>query len=285
MITTISFLIILLITFFLFTLLERLFKSGLEFKALLDFLILLALGLFLILLDIELGWIDLSLLAASVLIVYIYFLMKDTERVIFKKRSRNKIDKLVDKIYRNKETLFQKIKSDAHLDDYFYLKLEYEKGNAKNRNLQERYKNFYKMHLFGFTQEFYEKYFDFLKKGETDLKKVLKDLSKIENESGKKTVQLAFASKLVHTVDSTKPLYNSTVSNIFNLTVKRGSLNERIKSSLEAYSELEAQYDNLLQREKIKTVINRFRERFNFKEGILTDYKLLDLILKHVSDL
>lgn len=285
MTTTLSFFIILLITFLLFTLIGKLFKVELEFVSLLNFLVLVAIGLFLVLLGVDLGWVDLSFLATSTLIIYIYFLLKSSKREFFKKRSKNKLDKLINKIYKNKETLFQKIKSDDHLDDYFYLKLEYEKGNVENKNFQEKYKSFYKMHLFGFTQEFYEKYFEFLKKGETDLEKVLKELSQIENENEKKTVQLAFTSKLVHTVDSTKPLYNSTVSDIFDLTVKRGSLEERIQSSLEAYKKLENQYKELLERDKMNLVIEKFRERFDFKEGILTDYKLLDLIFKHVSDL
>jgi len=285
MTTILSFFIILLITFLLFVLLGKLFEAELEFLSLFDFLILVALGLLLILLEVGLSWIDLSLLATSVLIVYIFFALKSSDKKIFKKKDRNKIDKLVNKIYRNKETLFQKIKSDDHLDDYSYLKLEYEKGNVKNINFQERYKSFYKMHLFGFTQEFYQKYFEFLKNGNDNIEKILRELSQIENESGKKTVQLAFTSKLIHTVDSTKPLYNSTVSDIFDLTVKRGPIEERIQSSLEAYKELKNQYQKLIKRDKIKTVIEKFRERFNFKEGILTDYKLLDLIFKHVRDL
>ncbi len=266
-------------TYLLFLILNKNLKAYYELVSFLTFLLILALEVLLYLFVDFSIFENLSFLILSVIIFYIYYSVKHPSNSLFFRSNENKIERIADSICLHKKALFQRIKSDGDLSDYFYLKLEYEKGNVKNKNFQERYKSFYRMHLFGFTPEFYNKYFQFLREGETDLKKILEELSKIKNESGKKTVQLAFASKLIHMVDNTKPLYNSTVSDIFNISVRRGSIKVRIKSSLEAYSELEKNYQELLENEKIREVIDEFRKKLNFKEGILSDYKLLDLIL------
>jgi Ca2+/Na+ antiporter len=277
--TLIIFISILIGSFLSFLILNKILKAYYEFISFLTFLLVLSVGtLFYLLVDFSISN-NIYFLFFSIIVFYLYYSMKHPSNSLLFRGNENKIERIADSICVHKKSLFQRIKSDSHLNDYFYLKLEYEKGNVKNKNFQERYKSFYRMHLFGFTSEFYEKYFKLLEKGETDLKKILEELSKIKNESGKKTVQLAFASKLIHMVDNERPLYNSTVSNIFNINVRRGSIKVRIKSSLEAYQELEKNYQKLLKNEKVEEAINNFRGKFNFQEGVLSDYKLLDLIL------
>ncbi len=261
--------------------------SSVDFITLVNFLFFLTVGLLFANLGVEILPTDLVAFSVSLLIVYIYFSIRDRseKRGENKLKEVKKLDKLGSEIYKKRKKIFKLIEHKANLDDYFYLKIEYEKGNVKNEKFRKTYKNFYNMYPFGFTDEFYEKYFDFLSEGETDIRKILNELSKIEDKNGKKSVQLAFASKLVHTVDSSMPLYNSTVADLFNLAIAKGDLERKIDSSLEIYGKLKTFHGSLAAKDSIKRAMLEFRKRNNFKEGILSDAKLIDLLIKSHKEL
>ena len=241
-------------------------------------------GLLLLNINIEVLPTDLIYFSVSLLAVYIFFSIEKKKRVK-KPREVKKIDKLTQKLYKNRNELFEVVEKNSNLDDYFYLKVEYEKGNVRDQKFQSKYKNFYNMYVFGFTEEFFEEYFSFLDEGETDLRKILTELSKIKNKKGKKSVQLAFASKLIHTIDSEMPLYNSTVSDFFKLTIPKGKTKKKIDSSIEIYEKLKVIHGSLSARDKIQKLSTEFRERNNLKKGILSDSKLIDLFIKASQEL
>ena len=236
-------------------------------------------GLIFVNLNIEVLSTDLVYFSVSLFIVYLFFLAQKRKR-IEKPQEVKKIEKITKKLYKNKSEVYEVIEESSNLEDYFYLKVEYEKGNVKNEKFQSKYKSFYNMYVFGFTEEFFNKYFDFLDQGETDLKKILTELSQIRNKNGKKSVQLAFASKLGHTIDSEMPLYNSTVSDLFKLSIPKGGVAKKINSSLEIYEKLKVIHGSLAARDKIQKMAIEFREKNNLKKGILSDSKLIDLFLR-----
>ncbi len=280
-----SFLVILSTVLLSFLLFRQFFKKlSVEFITIVVFLSLSCSGLILNYAGVEILPVDFVSFSIAMLISYLFFWYKD-EKIKPEVKTIKRLESLVDQIYKNKGKLFILIKENSNLEEYFYLKIEYEKGNANNQEFQKRYKNFYKMHISGFTEELYKKYFELLKNGETDLRKILKELSLIKDKNGDNTVQLAFASKLIHTVDSGFPLYNSVVAKELNLISKSGSVKERIESSLSVYEELKSYYGALSSRKRIRSVANHFRERFNFKEGILSDVKILDLLIKQKEEL
>lgn len=246
------------------------------------FFVIVALGLSLLNLEVEILPTDLVFFSVSILIVYLFFSINKRGESGELKEVK-KVEKLADKIYKKRKSIFKKIDKKSNLDDYFYLKVEYEKGNVKSEKFQKRYKKFYNMYVFGFTDEFYEKYFEFMDSGVTDLKKILKSLSKIKDKNGKKSVQLAFASKLIHTIDSEMPLYNSTVSNLFDLSIPKGDIEKKINSSLKIYDELKSYHGSLAGKDQIKRSIIEFRKRNDFKEGVLSDAKIIDLFIKSIS--
>ncbi len=283
MTTISSFLIIASTVFLIFLFLRHIFKkASIEFVTLMTFFVIVALGLSLLNLEVEILPTDLVFFSVSILIVYLFFSINKRGESGELKEVK-KVEKLADKIYKKRKSIFKKIDKKSNLDDYFYLKVEYEKGNVKSEKFQKRYKKFYNMYVFGFTDEFYEKYFEFMDSGVTDLKKILKSLSKIKDKNGKKSVQLAFASKLIHTIDSEMPLYNSTVSNLFDLSIPKGDIEKKINSSLKIYDELKSYHGSLAGKDQIKRSIIEFRKRNDFKEGVLSDAKIIDLFIKSIS--
>ncbi len=233
--------------------------------------------------------IDLVFFSISLLLVYAYssaFDSKEVEEGNNNKKSMeklNRVDRVATDITKSKKVVFEKIEKNSDLDEYFFLKIEFEKGNVSSKKFKERYMNFYNMKVFNFSEKFLKKYFNFLEIGETDLRKILKVLSGIKNKNGKRTVQLAFASKLIHTVDADFPLYNSAVSEYFNLNITNGTIEEKIDSSVDIYQELISYHKALANREKVKKAMNDFREDKNLKEGILSDAKLIDLFIKAIQ--
>ena len=275
-----SFSIIAITVFLVFLFFNFIFKkSSVEFKTFMTFITGVVVGLIFVNLNIEVLSTDLVYFSVSLFIVYLFFLAQKRKR-IEKPQEVKKIEKITKKLYKNKSEVYEVIEESSNLEDYFYLKVEYEKGNVKNEKFQSKYKSFYNMYVFGFTEEFFNKYFDFLDQGETDLKKILTELSQIRNKNGKKSVQLAFASKLGHTIDSEMPLYNSTVSDLFKLSIPKGGVAKKINSSLEIYEKLKVIHGSLAARDKIQKMAIEFREKNNLKKGILSDSKLIDLFLR-----
>lgn len=267
------FITILITVFLLFMLFDHLFgKPEKEFTSIMTLLTLAIVGLIIYNFEVQIRPVDLIYCAVAIFAVYLFYPNKE-------KKVKHPI--VVDFVngFRDKKEIISKLK-EIDLEEYFFLKLEYEKGNVQNKKFQRRYKNFYNMYPFGFTEKFYNAYFKMMEEGETNLKTILNTLSKIKDKKGEKSVQLAFASKLLHMVDSEMPLYNSTVAKVFNLQIRKGTIDEKVDHSIVLYQKLQNYYQQLLQQSVIKEIIEIFRDESNLNQGVLSDAKLIDMIIK-----
>jgi len=140
--------------------------------------------------------------------------------------------------------------------------------------------------------EHFDKYFELLENEETDLVVILKELYRIPRQKGDHALFLSFATKLIHTVDNTFPIYDNNISTILNLPrVKYDnlSLEQKINQRIEIYEELKNNFSELLADEEILSLLNRFRNKFeqfnrensNFEweDELINDVKLLDSVL------
>lgn len=267
------FITILITVFLLFMLFDHLFgKPEKEFTSIMTLLTLAIVGLIIYNFEVQIRPVDLIYCAVAIFAVYLFYPNKE-------KKVKHPI--VVDFVngFRDKKEIISKLK-EIDLEEYFFLKLEYEKDNVQNKKFQRRYKNFYNMYPFGFTEKFYNAYFKMMEEGETNLKTILNTLSKIKDKKGEKSVQLAFASKLLHMVDSEMPLYNSTVAKVFNLQIRKGTIDEKVDHSIVLYQKLQNYYQQLLQQSVIKEIIEIFRDESNLNQGVLSDAKLIDMIIK-----
>ncbi len=123
-------------------------------------------------------------------------------------------------------------------------------------------------------------------KNKFNLKAILNKLYDIKIVRKKKSVhsvQFSFATKLIHTLDDTMPIYDSSIALLFNLEKKGRDKEEQISSCDNIYCKFQEDFKSVLNHKDIKEIIKEFREKFrwNEKEDVerVSDEKILDFIL------
>ena len=90
---------------------------------------------------------------------------------------------------------------------------------------------------------------------------------------------MSFATKLLHTLDNSKPIFDAEVSAVINKRVTGNIKEEKIKSAKDIYAYLENLYLVLVGNEKIQEVIKEFRAKFSVDTKRITDQKVLDFLI------
>lgn len=176
-----------------------------------------------------------------------------------------------------------KILSSLNFEDvsvYVFLKDEYSKGNILNNFVfQFVFKAWYGLNNAGLSDEIKNRYFSLLADRQTDLEIILSELYEIPTLNGNNAIQFVFATKLLHTINNNKPIFDSQVGNIINMRVRGSSKNEKIDSCIEIYDYLKDLYTKLITNKRIKEVISKFRLKFNVDTEKISDTKILDFII------
>jgi len=194
------------------------------------------------------------------------------------------INEIVKLLKNKKDIIFKKLKEDRKsLESYIFISTEFKKGNTRtNKRFQEEYKDFYVMKAAGLTQAFFDKYFQLLENGETDLRKILRDLSKIPRRKGDYSVQLSFATKLIHTIDNNSPIFDSNIAKVFGLKLKyTEDLDRKIEDRISTYETLKKKFGMLLKSPEVQEIISDFKKRLGVN---INDVKMLDFILWKVGE-
>lgn len=193
---------------------------------------------------------------------------------------------IINLIKEYREKIFSELSKDKKsFDDYKFIITKFESGNiANDGEFKKVYRRFYVLNRGGLGEKLIDRYFELLQRGETDIKKVLIELSKIPRLNGKPAVLLSFASKLIHTVDNYQPIYDSRVAKIFNIKLNYNikDINEKIDDRLAAYNLLKKTFNEILASQEIKEIIKDFKERLKVNIG---DVKMLDFILWKLGDI
>jgi len=186
---------------------------------------------------------------------------------------------IIAKLIKNKRRIiFKKLDEDRKsLKSYAFISREFKKGKTPTREFQKVYKDFYVLTAAGLTQEFFDRYFQLLENKETDLKKILKILSKIPRRKGDYAVELSFASKLIHTVDNNSPIFDKNVANVLGIKLNyKEDLDERIEDRVRAYELLKRKFTVLLKNPEVQEIISDFKEKLG---ADINNIKMLDFIL------
>jgi len=190
-------------------------------------------------------------------------------------------EEVIKEIFKKQDIILSKIERES-IDVYLYLKKEFEKGDVKNNLVfQFVFRSFYRLDNAGLSNKLKENFFELLVNKESDLEKILEELYKIPNRKDQNTIQISFATKLLHTLDNDKPIIDAEVSQVFpKIKAKTGgSKEEKIKFCLKIYEELKNIFLNLLQDEEIRKIISKFRFKFNVNRENISDIKVLDFII------
>jgi hypothetical protein len=129
-------------------------------------------------------------------------------------------------INRHIDRLLESLKLDRHVGPYLSLCAQLQKTNvATDLLFQSQYRNYWAMNPARLSPDFITAYFELLetKKAETavTVEEVAHNLFRIPSHGkGRQTLQFSFASKLVHMIQSDRPIYDRMVERFFFLPLR-----------------------------------------------------------------
>lgn len=179
------------------------------------------------------------------------------------------------KIYK----ILKKRISDVNL--YFDIQKSYN-TNSLDALFEKKFKQFYRMNTAGLTQKHFEVYFEFLRNKEKNLKTILKKLYNIKTLSGRNSLQFSFATKLLHTLDTSLPIYDKHVGLFFSIPTPNDttlSLADRLEKRFEMFNKLSKDFANLLSDKQIYSKVKNCRKEFDWSGAMISDAKVLDFML------
>lgn len=134
-----------------------------------------------------------------------------------------------------------------------YEWLEAHKHDPKNPVFQFVFRSYYRIDNAGLTDAWKLRYFEFLNEGERNLTTILEGLYHFPTKKNLKSLQFSFATKLLHTLDTSQPIYDSKVAKLLGLPVKKGKdFANNVQTCVAAYDDLRAAQRQLLSDEGIK---------------------------------
>lgn len=162
-----------------------------------------------------------------------------------------------------------------------YEWLETHKGEPKNLVFQFVFRSYYRIDNAGLTPDWKVRYFEFLDQGESGLRTILEGLYHFPTTRRVKSLQFSFATKLLHTLDSSQPIYDSKVAELLGLPVKKGKdFAANIDICIAVYEDLWEAQKQLLSDEGVRNRIAALKARYNSQ---ISDEKALDFLLWSVG--
>ena len=162
---------------------------------------------------------------------------------------------------------------------------------SKDIGFQMNFRNYYRMNAAKLIDSFYKRFFEILEemKAADDLniaEIALLLYEKPNRANGKKTLQFSFASKLLHTIRPTEPVYDSMVASFYFLPQPQGHWNIKRKliNAIENYDFIKSEHIRVLDDGLLKAPIELFKSRFSKAAEYYTNQKIIDtLIWKFVT--
>jgi hypothetical protein len=158
-----------------------------------------------------------------------------------------------------------------------YEWLEAHKQEPENPVFQFVFRSYYRIDNAGLTFDWKVRYFRFLSQKERNLRTILEGLYHIPTKKNVKSLQLSFATKLLHTLDTSQPIYDSKVAELLGLPVRRGKdFEANINTCITVYKKLQESQQELLSDDGIKTQVAALKDYYNSQ---ISDEKALDFLL------
>lgn len=162
-----------------------------------------------------------------------------------------------------------------------YEWLETHKETPENPVFQFVFRSYYRIDNAGLTSEWKVRYFEYLSQKERSLKAILEGLYHIPTTKNVKSLQFSFATKLLHTLDSSQPIYDSKVADLLRLPVKKKKdFVANIATCIAVYEELREAHQHLLSDDGIKSQIAALKAHYKAQ---ISDEKALDFLLWSVG--
>lgn len=168
------------------------------------------------------------------------------------------------------------------IDVYNFLKKEFHQSDVnKNYLFQFVFRSFYRLDNAGLTPNFKKEYFKILEENRNEnqfsFREVLVRLSSFPNRKGQKTFQFSFVTKMLNTIDDSKPIYDSKVAKMFSLSRPyQTDFDIKLKKYLAQLAQIQKGYETIVEQNLLPKTIELFEQ--NFKDHKLSEMKKLDFI-------
>lgn len=187
--------------------------------------------------------------------------------------------KIIEKIYKRRDEIISRIEPES-IGVYLWLKNEYNKGDVKkNLVFQFVFRSYYGLDSAGLSDKQKKRFFELMADKKVTLEKILEELYKLPTLKNKQAIQFSFATKLLHTINNNKPIFDAKVSAVIHKNRGGNDEKSKIESCREIYNFLENLYLILVEEEKIRKIISKFRLKFHVAQNQMTDSKILDFII------
>ena len=189
------------------------------------------------------------------------------------------IEKIISDIDEKQDEILSNLDTES-VAVYIFLKKEFDKGNILNNLIfQFVFRSFYRLDNAGLSDNLKKHFFKLLAEKQTKLDIILSELYEIPTLKKCNSIQFSFATKLLHTIDNDKPIFDKYVTSILNIKVKGKNKNEKIQSCIEIYDSLVTLHEELKKNDTIRNVILKFRSKFKVSNEEMSDTKVLDSIM------
>jgi hypothetical protein len=173
------------------------------------------------------------------------------------------------------EILFQPDRhGHIHFDEYLYLTENFNNGNF-DENFKRIYTRFWIVGARKFNQELKNEYFQLLSNKELSLYNILTTLKKIPPEYS----WLSFSTKLIHSINSNYPIYDSNVAKKLKLKQRNGD----VKRDIEIYEELRDRYTHLFNDSGFSEIVEKTRgvlkDKYGDRHKLVSNIKISDSLI------
>ncbi len=182
------------------------------------------------------------------------------------------------------ELIIKSFDYNKDIQPYHYLKYKYEKKEIDNK-FKSYYINYYRLSSARLSEKFLDGYFNFLisnyKNQQITIKEILDYLAEIEcNKNRDKKLHFSFASKLLHTINDVKPIYDSMIAQFYFLPeIKSEWSKEKKKETFEKnYNFIEIEYERIITNNLMNEVFIKFNDKIENSSNI-SNVKKIDFIL------
>ena len=186
-------------------------------------------------------------------------------------------------IERNREALLKNLDI-SNIERYVYLIANVK--HCDDSEYQRVFKSFWTLSPARLSEDFLDHYFKLLKsRSDLSIREILIDLEKIScNKKETRKVHFSFSTKLKHTADPTKPIFDKMIKTFYFYKdpSRNSSPQQRIDDFMDFYYFLELEYERILSNDLLLKTINAFEKRI--KNLQINKVKIIDTILWRFVD-
>ena len=171
------------------------------------------------------------------------------------------------------------------IDDYTSIQKTSNEGFiSRNESFKTAFKNFYGMPQAHLGKDFENLFFEIFQRlsdnrnNQIKIEKILKELYDVKTKKEVNTIQFSFVSKMIHTIDNEKPIYDKMIRILFNFPDQSNitDFEKKIDGCIKQYNLIQEEYKKIIEFKLVDKPLKMFGNRFNYVE--ISEVKKLDFI-------